>query len=125
MTFTRHIVLTVLAATIVAAPLAAAPPANTFQQRLMGLDEQRQAAALRAAVVDSGERCGRISRPLYRGPYKNMFFWAARCTPGGDYALFLGPDGSVQLRRCEETAKLGLPACNLPPAPPPAKPRRG
>ena len=123
MTFTQRAALTVLAAAMAAAPIAAAPPANSFQQRLMGLDKARQAAALRAAIVDTGERCGRIAPPLYRGPYKNMFFWAARCTPGGDYALYLGPDGSVQLRHCEETAKLGLPACNLPPVV--ARPRRG
>lgn len=116
-------ILSVLAVAI-ASPALAAPPVNTFNQRLQQLDKPRQAAALRSAIVDSGERCGRIDPPVYRGPYKNMYLWAARCVPGGDYALYLGPDGSVQVRDCGEAAKLGLPACGLPPAKPVPAPRR-
>ncbi len=110
-------IISALALAVLAVPAAAAPPLppNPFQQRLLQLDKPRQAAALRSAIVDSGQRCGRIEPPVYQGIYKNTFVWAARCAPGGEYALFLGPDGSVQLRHCAETAKLGLPACKLPP----------
>jgi hypothetical protein len=113
---------------IAATAAAAAPPAASlsYNKRLQQLDKPRQAAALRNAIVESGKRCGQIEPPLYRGPYKNLFLWVARCV-GGDYALFVGPDGSVQVRDCDQTVQLKLPACGLPPAPPAKKtrPRRG
>lgn len=107
------------------ATAAPPPPQLSYNQRLQQLDAPRRAAALRAAIAESGQRCGRIDPPLYRGPYKNLFLWAARCTPGGDYALYVGPDGSVQVRTCAESARLKLPACALPPAKPAQPPRRG
>lgn len=105
------------------APTYAAPPPNTYQQRLMELDKTRQAAAIRSAIGGNGQRCGRIEPPVYRGTYKNTFMWAARCQPGGEYAIYIGPDGSAQVRPCADQVKLGLPACNLPP-PTVTKPRR-
>jgi hypothetical protein len=40
--------------------------------------------------------------------------WSARCDRGGDYAVYIGPDGSVQVRPCADAAKLKLPACRIP-----------
>jgi hypothetical protein len=115
-----------LLASLAAAAASAAPPPGppSYNQRLQRLDPPRRAAALRAAIAESGQRCGRIDPPLYRGPYKNLFFWAARCTPGGDYALYVGPDGSVQVRDCAEAERLKLPSCGLPPARPAPTARR-
>ncbi|TVV72238.1 hypothetical protein [Sphingomonas solaris] len=112
-----------IALALAAGTAGAAPPVNTYQLRLKQLDKPRQAAAMRGAIVESGQRCGRIDPPVDRGAYKNMFLWAARCTPGGDYAIYIGPDGSAQVRDCAEAAKLKLPACNLPPAKPAPKRR--
>lgn len=105
-----------------AVPTAAAPP-NPYQQKLLQLDPPRRAAAIRSAIVDYGERCGRIEPPVSRGMWKTAHIWAARCQPGGEYAIYIGPDGSAQVRPCADQAKLGLPACNLPP-PIKALPRR-
>lgn len=99
-----------------AAPAIAAPPANPFQQRLVQLDPARRAATIRSAIVDNGERCGRIEAPVQRGMWKTAYMWAARCQPGGEYAVYIGQDGSAQVRPCADQVKLGLPACNLPAA---------
>jgi len=101
-----------LAIALGAAPaLAAAPTDNVFSQRLEKLDPARQAAALRRAIVDSDQRCGRISNAAKTQPYKNLVGWTAHCDPGGDYVLFIGPDGSVQIRTCNDARMLNLPGC--------------
>jgi hypothetical protein len=112
--------VTMLAALAAAAPVPASPPANPFSERLQRLDELRRHTVLRRAVLDSGEPCKRVDQAGISGRYKNLVMWTARCVPGGDYAVFIGPDASVQVRDCAELAKLGLPACRLPS--PPRKP---
>lgn len=108
------IFLAILAATAMTAPAVAAQPPNPFSDRLQKLDELRRHAVLRRAILDSGEACKRVERAGINGRYKNLMMWSARCTPGGDYALFIGPDASVQVRSCKDQVKLGLPACRLP-----------
>jgi hypothetical protein len=110
---TRFIVIP-LAAMLGAVPVLAAPAKptdNAFSQRLERLDPARRAAALRRAIVDSDQRCGRISKVAKTSPYKNLVGWAAHCDPGGDYVLFIGPDGSVQIRTCTDARMLNLPGC--------------
>ena len=46
-----------------AAAASAAPPPASYNQRLQQLDKPHQAAALRAAIVESGQRCGRVDPP--------------------------------------------------------------
>jgi hypothetical protein len=94
-------------------PALAATPfwANPFNQRLMQLKPVDKAGALRRAITDSDERCGRLSKSAYRGPYGNLGFWVAHCEPGGDYSVFTGPDGSVQVRSCKDMHDLKLPEC--------------
>lgn len=105
--------LAILAATAAVAPVVAQPP-NPFSDRLQKLDELRRHAVVRRAILDSGESCKRVERVGISGRYKNLVMWSARCTPGGDYALFIGPDASVQVRSCGDVVKLGLPACRVP-----------
>lgn len=116
----KTMILALLAAATAVAPALASPPANTFSERLQRLDELRRHTVLRRAVLDSGAPCKRIDRAGVSGRYKNLVMWTARCVPGRDYALFIGPDSSVQVRECGELAKLGLPACRL--SAPPRKP---
>lgn len=108
-----------LAAAAALSPAWAAPPPNAFAQRILKLDPARQKGVLRQAITNDGERCGQIGDTGRVPPYKNLAGWHARCTPGGDYLIFVGPDGSAQVRRCEEARKLNLPGC--PPPEPPAK----
>jgi hypothetical protein len=107
------ILLAILVAAATTTPVSAQPP-NPFSDRLQKLDELRRHAVLRRAVLDSGEQCKRVERAGINGRYKNLMMWSARCAPGGDYALFIGPDASVQVRSCKDVAKLGLPACRVP-----------
>ena len=51
----------------------------------------------------------------YVGEYENTSQWTATCEDKvkrtRDWALFIGPDESVQVRLCEDVVKAGLPAC--------------
>ena len=105
----------ILAAAVALAP-AGAQPANPFSDRLQRLSELQRFSVLRRAVLDSGQPCKRVERAVIGGSYKNLTMWSVRCTPGGDYGLFIGPDASVQARPCDEAKSLGLPLCRLPPA---------
>lgn len=70
---------------------------------------------MRRAVLDSGQYCKRVDWTAKQQPYKNLVMWVARCTPGGDKAVYIGPDGTVQVRPCKDAAVLKLPACRVPP----------
>jgi hypothetical protein len=107
----------------IAAPAAAAPT-NPYVDRLMRLDDLHRGAVLRGAVVNAGQRCQRVGLAEPRGTLRNLTMWAVRCTPGGDYGIFIGPDGSAQVRTCADLATLRLPTCRLPAASPPAAPAK-
>jgi hypothetical protein len=108
-----------------AALVAGAVPAPVFAQstasyadRLARLGDMQRGAVLRGAVVNSGQRCGRVETAEPRGRLRNLTMWAVRCTPGDDFGVFVGPDGSAQVRTCSDLAKLRLPTCRLAPRPP-------
>lgn len=116
-----------LALALLAPPPAHAQSAEVFSQRLGQLAPMQRLATLRRAVIDAGNLCRRPSDASQHGRWKNLVMWSVRCTPGGDYAVFLGPSGYVQVRRCEQLRQLKLPQCTLPPAKPAApapRPRR-
>jgi hypothetical protein len=102
-----------LFALMLSAPTLAATPywANPFNQKIMNLKQADRDGALRRAITDNNQRCGRLTHSRYRGPYGNLGTWVARCTPGGDYAIYAGPDGSVQVRKCADLKDLKLPEC--------------
>lgn len=102
-----------LAGLMLTAPALAATPywANPFNQKLMQLGLADRDGALRRAITDSEQHCGRLSKSIYRGPYGNLGRWEAHCQPGGDFAIFTGPDGSVQVRACKDLKDLKLPEC--------------
>ena len=37
--------------------------------------------------------------------------WTASCKSGRQFAVFVGPDGTAQVRDCKTMADLKLPAC--------------
>jgi hypothetical protein len=102
-----------LAGLLLTAPTLAATPqwANPFNQKILQLSLADRNGALRRAITDNDQRCGRLSKSAYRGPFGNLGFWVARCVPGGDFAVFAGPDGSVQVRGCADMKGLKLPEC--------------
>jgi len=119
------ILTALLLATLTGAPVLAAPPVNSFAARVRAMSDMQRRAVLRGALVNSGQRCGRTDLAVDRGAYRNLVMWSVRCVPGGDYGIFVGPDGSAQVRTCSDLATLKMPACSLPPAlPPAARPTR-
>jgi hypothetical protein len=90
--------------------------ANPYQEKLVALSELNRSLALRRAVQDSGEACKRIDRSGYQGMYKSLHMWTARCSEGGDWGVFIAPNGNVQVRSCEHLKQLGLPECRFEPA---------
>jgi hypothetical protein len=90
-------------------------PASAYVEQLKGLSEDNRGLALRRAVQDSKQRCKRVESSGYQQDYKNMSVWTLRCTDG-EYALFIAPNGDVQVRSCADAAKLGLLQCRFPEA---------
>jgi hypothetical protein len=100
-----------LAMFVTAALAMPAAAANPYTDALARLSPAQRAAALRRAVIDNGHRCGRVEDVGTVPAFKNLLGWHARCTPGGDFLAFVGPDGSVQVRTCEDARKLNIPGC--------------
>ena len=88
------------------------------QKQLFELNDLNRAIALKRAVRDFGPSCLRITKSGFVGRYKNMDYWAATCEDERgrtrDWALFIGANDSVQVRLCDDVAKVGLPACTIP-----------
>ncbi|AEI38083.1 MAG: hypothetical protein ABF461_03465 [Zymomonas mobilis subsp. pomaceae] len=94
------------------------PASLAYSQRLQQLPEIQRYAVLRGALNDSGFLCRRVNYASpTEGGYDNLAMWSVRCQNEKDfqdYAVFLGPDGSAQVRSCKDTASLKLPICHLP-----------
>ena len=118
----------VLAAVAITAACEPAPQAEPEQAReiivrsesqkqLFELNDLNRAIALKRAVRDFGPSCLRIIKSGFVGRYKNMDYWAATCEDERgrtrDWALFIGANDSVQVRLCDDVAKVGLPACQI------------
>jgi hypothetical protein len=120
----RRLALSLLAATLIAVVPAEAVVtiANPASDQLAKLSVLQRKGALRGALLDSGLPCQRVEKATIQGPWKNMIMWRAKCSGDAryDYAVFIGPDASVQARYCAEMADLKLPRCrafsNNPPA---------
>ena len=81
------------------------------QDQIHKLDDMNRAIALKRAIYDSGSICRRVERSGYVQEYRNLSMWTASCDNGRDWAIFIGPDGTAQVRLCRDLAELGLPAC--------------
>ena len=86
---------------------------NPFVEQLKSLSEQNRGLGLRRAVQDSKQRCKKVETSAYQEDYKNLSVWTLRCTDG-EYAIFIAPNGDVQVRTCKDVKTLGLPECRLP-----------
>jgi len=83
------------------------------QNQLHQLDEMNRAITLKRAIYASGYACKRIARSGYVQEHENLSMWAAICDDQKEWAIFVGPDGSAQVRPCKDLAQLGLPACAI------------
>ena len=83
------------------------------QRQLHEANDLNRAIALKRAIYDSGYKCQRITRSGYVGDYENLEDWMASCADGRDWAIFIGPDGSAQVRDCKDVESFGLPKCEI------------
>jgi hypothetical protein len=83
------------------------------QDQLHQLSEMNLKVALRRAIYDSGSSCQTVERAGYVQEYGNLSMWTASCADGRSWGIFVGPDGSAQVRRCETMAELKLPLCEI------------
>jgi hypothetical protein len=83
------------------------------QEQLHRASGYNRAIGLKRAIYDSGYECKRITKTGFVGEYKNLDMWKAECADGRDWAVFIGPDGSAQVRDCKDVAEVGLPACTI------------
>ena len=81
------------------------------QDQLHQLDDLNRAIALKRAIYASGFTCKRVASSGYVQEYKNLSMWTASCADKRQWAIFAGPDGSAQVRPCQDLAELGLPEC--------------
>ena len=90
------------------------------QDRLHQLDDMDRAIALKRAIYDSGSTCRRVTESGYVQEVQNLSMWTASCDDGRDWSIFVGPDGSAQVRPCQDLAQFKLPACVIRQTPRPA-----
>ena len=81
------------------------------QDRLHQLDDMNRAIALKRAIQDSGMTCRRVEKSGYVQEVENLSMWTANCDDGNQWAIFAGPDGSAQVRRCQDLAQFKMPPC--------------
>lgn len=98
-------------------PAAPITVANPFHDGLIKLDELQRGAALRRAIRTAKETCDRVESSAFQQDHGNLKMWVATCQRTA-YAVFLAPNGDVQVRQCADMATLKLPACSLPEAAP-------
>jgi hypothetical protein len=94
---------------------------NEWQEKLLKLNDTQRDLALRRAVRDDRGSCDHISGSKYQQQYKSMAMWVAHCS-SGDWAVFLAPNGDVQVRSCTDIPRLNadnkglnLPTCQSAP----------
>jgi hypothetical protein len=87
--------------------------ANPMSDQLKALSPLYRDLGLYRAVRDSGQRCKKADNGAYQQEYKTMAMWTVRCIDSGDWAVFIAPNGDVQVRRCADSAELKLPLCRM------------
>jgi hypothetical protein len=85
--------------------------ANPLSDQLKALSEPSRNLGLYRAIRDNGRRCKRVEQGAYQQQYKTMAMWTARCSDSGDWAVYIAPNGDVQVSGCKDARELGLPEC--------------
>ncbi len=83
------------------------------QDQLHQLDDLNRAIGLKRAIYAAGYTCKRIATSGYVQEHDNLSMWTAHCDDGKDWAIFVGPDGSAQVRDCVDVPRFGLPECKV------------
>ena len=116
----RHQMITALAVGTMLAACDNSQPAkptqsisvrSAEQNALHKLSSMNLKIGLRRAIYDSGNACATVTDAGYVQEYGNLSMWTASCKSGRQFAVFVGPDGTAQVRDCKTMADLKLPAC--------------
>ena len=93
---------------------------NETHEGLLRLPPDSQRLYMMRAVRGTGNRCQRVDNAGYQEEYLNMRMWIAECgVEEKRFAVFIAPNGDVQVRDCSQAGQLSLPRCEgLPPAEP-------
>ena len=83
------------------------------QNQLHQLSDLNRDIALKRAILASGLRCKRVVRSGYVTEYNKLSMWQADCDDNRSWGIFVGPDGSAQVRPCSDNAKFKLPECRI------------
>lgn len=83
------------------------------QNQLHQLSDMNRDIALKRAITASGLRCKRVTKSGYVAEYNKLSMWSASCDDGRDWGIFVGPDGSAQVRPCTDMARFKLPECRI------------
>ena len=115
--------LTIIAASLLAGACGDSSEPTAPQRSISVRSEQQEALhklsapyrdiALRRAIYDGGRTCRTVTKSGYVQEYGNLSMWTASCADNRSWAIFVGPDGSAQVRDCKELAQLKLPACTI------------
>ena len=83
------------------------------QDRLHQLGDMDRDIALKRAILASGLRCKRVVRSGYVAEHQKLSMWSADCDDKRSWGIFVGADGSAQVRPCTDMAKFKLPECRI------------
>ena len=83
------------------------------QNALHQLSDQNRDIALKRAILASGLRCKRVVRSGYVTEYNKLSMWSADCDDNRSWGIFVGADGSAQVRPCTDMARFKLPECRI------------
>jgi len=96
---------------------------NDHHDELLRRSPDDQRLTMMRAIRRTGNRCQRVSNAGYQQEYRNLRMWVGQCDVENKlFAIFIAPNGDVQVRDCAQAGQLALPRCEgLPPAPPPTE----
>ena len=83
------------------------------QNALHQLSDLNRDIALKRAILASGLRCRRVVRSGYVTEYNKLSMWSADCDDNRSWGIFVGADGSAQVRPCTDNARFNLPECRI------------
>lgn len=83
------------------------------QDALHNLSDMDRDIGLKRAITASGIRCRRVTGSGYVAEHNKLSMWTASCDDRRNWAIFVGPDGSAQVRPCADLKNLGLPECRM------------
>jgi 2-succinyl-5-enolpyruvyl-6-hydroxy-3-cyclohexene-1-carboxylate synthase len=83
------------------------------QNQLHQLSDLNRDIALKRAILASGLRCKRVIRSGYVTEFKKLSMWQADCDDKRSWGIFVGADGSAQVRPCTDNARFKLPECKI------------